>query len=665
MTALSFCHTVIDGNGPYLDRFFTYRVPLELSEQLQVGHYVKVPWGQKERGAVVHSFSHRLPPELSDEDVKLISGIADPRPVIGPLQWKMVEWLRGFYFGTWSEALRCLLPGPVLQGLRKSTKARKKKDGIEQPAEEQPPRLTGEQEQVWGQLQKSLAEGKTFLLQGVTGSGKTELYLRATAHVLHQGRQAIVLVPEVALTPQTQQRYRSRFGSRVCILHSGLTDAQRRREWWRIRDGEAAVVVGTRSAIFAPVEDCGLIVLDEEHDSSYKQGSDIRYHARQVAAWLSRETKCSVILGSATPSLESYALALGGRYQLLELHRRVSDRPLPEMRIVQGRGIPHQVLQALAERKAKGEQSVVLLNRRGFSNYLQCNDCGWVPECTECSISLTYHKAKRALRCHYCGAHRRAPDACPECGSHKLEYPGRGTERVEQELSTRLPELRVARLDRDTVGGRSQVFSEVFSEFASGGLDCLLGTQMVAKGLDFPRVTLVVVLQADTGLHLPDFRANERTFSLLTQVAGRAGRGEEPGEVLLVCSRPQDHFFHHLLQHRWKEFMAYEQELRRALKYPPYARLLRLILSDEKEERLEKKAQEVAGILEPVCHQSDVELLGPAPCPLERLQGRYRWHIILRALKVQDLQNVVRNSRPSLNMGKTRLSFDPDPLDLL
>ena len=665
MTALSYCHTVIDGNGPYLDRFFTYRVPEELADHLEVGHYVKVPWGKKERGAVVHSFADSLPSDLSPDDIKAVSVIADPRPVIGPLQWKMIEWLRAFYFGTWSEALRCLLPGPVLQGLRKSTKPRKKKEGSELPVAEQPPHLTEEQEQVWSRLLETMEEGKTFLLQGVTGSGKTELYLRATAHVLEQGRQAIVLVPEVALTPQTQDRYRSRFGPRVCILHSGLTDAQRRREWWRIRDGEASVVVGTRSAIFAPIKNCGLVVLDEEHDSSYKQSSDIRYHARQVAAWLSREVGCSVLLGSATPSLESYSLALSGRYQLLELKKRVSDRPLPQMQVIEGRGIPHQVLQALGRCKDKGEQSVVLLNRRGFSNYLQCNDCGWVPECTECSISLTFHKGKRALRCHYCGAHERAPDACPECHSHKLEYPGRGTERVEQELASRLPALRVARLDRDTVGGRSQVFSEVFSEFGRGELDCLLGTQMVAKGLDFPRVTLVVVLQADTGLHLPDFRANERTFSLLTQVAGRAGRGEEPGQVLLVCSRPQDHFFHHLIQHRWKEFMASEQELRRALGYPPYARLLRLLLSDEKEERLEQKAQEVTDILEPLCLESGIDLLGPAPCPLERLQGRYRWHIILRASKVQDLQHVVRKSRPSLNMGKTRLSFDPDPLDLL
>lgn len=648
-----------------MDRFFTYRIPAELAGSLEVGQYVKVPWGKSERGALVWSFRSQLPEGLSREDVREVRDLCDPRPILGPLQLKMLTWLREFYFGTLPEALRCVVPGPVLQALRKKSKPAKEPKTPELPELVERPVLTPAQQAVWAELEAGLFEGATFLLHGVTGSGKTELYLRATEAVLEQQKTALVLVPEVSLTPQTQERYRKRFGADVSILHSGLTDAQRRSHWWRIREGKARVVVGTRSAVFAPLANCGLVILDEEHDASYKQGSDIRYHARQVAAWLSRACGAAIILGSATPSLESYTLARGGRYRLLELQERIHGRPLPKVTVLKGQGLPHQALQALAERKRRGEQSVILLNRRGFSNYLQCYDCGWVPECRDCSIALTFHKRDRSLRCHYCGARHGAPASCAECGGHQLEYPGRGTERLEQELATRLPDLRVARLDRDTVGGKSRVFEDTFDSFRRGELDCLVGTQMVAKGLDFPAVTLVVVLQADSGLHMPDFRAAERAFSLLTQVAGRSGRGESSGEVLLVCQKPELAIFSQLEHHRWMEFMEGERQLREALRYPPYSRLLRILLTDENEQRAEEEAGRVGDLLTPICVSSGVEVLGPAPCPIEKLASRYRWHIILRAPRVQDLQSVLRKSGPSLSAGKARLAFDPDPLDLL
>jgi primosomal protein N' (replication factor Y) (superfamily II helicase) len=661
---LTFADVVIDGSGPYLDRFFTYRVPSELAGGLQIGQYVRVPWGKQEKGAFVAALRETAPSDLALDEIKVMLSVVDQRPLLDPLHWKLAEWLRSFYFGTWPDALRCLLPGPVLQGLRRRTKSRLKVE--EEVVElESGPAFTAEQAAVWATLEPKLGRGETFLLHGVTGSGKTEIYLRATESILGQRKTALVLVPEVALTPQTQTRYRSRFGTQVSILHSGLTGAQRRQQWWRIRDGRARVVVGTRSAVFAPLKDCGLVILDEEHDGSYKQGSDIRYHARQVAAWLSRETKATVLLGSATPSLESYTLAQRGRYHLLEMKARVKGQSLPRVSILKGHGLPHQALQALAQRKARGEQSVILLNRRGFSNFLQCYDCGWVPECRSCSISLTYHQRDRSMRCHYCGASHKAPAQCPDCHGSQIEYPGRGTERLEQELLTRIPELRIARLDRDTVGGKGSVFQKTFRAFADGELDCLLGTQMVAKGLDFPNVTLVLVLQADTGLHLPDFRASERTFSLLTQVAGRAGRGTTKGEVLLVCSKPDLALLKHLVHHQWQTFMAHEQQLREAFRYPPYSRMLRVLMTDESEERLEKTAQAVGDIYQQNAARYGVEVLGPAPCPLERLQGRFRWHILLRAARVQDLQSVVRKSRPALKIGKTRLVYDPDPLELL
>ncbi len=340
-------------------------------------------------------------------------------------------------------------------------------------------------------------------------------------------------------------------------------------------------------------------------------------------------------------------------------------RELPRVTLLKGHGLPHEALQALAQRKRCGEQSVILLNRRGFSNFLQCYHCGWVPGCRHCSISLTYHQKDRTLRCHYCGARERAPDMCSDCGGARIEYPGRGTERLEQELAARLPELRVARLDRDTVGGKSSVFEETFEKFRDGELDCLLGTQMVAKGLDFPSVTLVLVLQADNGLHLPDFRAAERTFSHLTQVAGRAGRGETPGEVILVCKRPELALFSQVAHHRWEEFMEGERALREALRYPPYARLVRLLITDESEELVESEAVRIGEALVRQAAPLGVEVLGPAPCPIERLQGRYRRHVLLRGSRVQDLQAVLRNSGPSLMVSKARVAFDPDPLDLL
>ena len=667
MTVSRLYDIVIDGSGPHLDRFFTYRGPLDGS-RLQPGQYVMVPWGEKFRGGVVVDERANPPEGLSLEDIRHVERLTDPRIVVDSLRLKMAAWLREFYFAPWGTVVSSLVPGPVLQSLRKGTKSRKKKWEFAEGEDRESLDLTSEQLEVWAQLQPELISGRTFLLHGVTGSGKTELYLRAAQEVLSQGKQVLVLVPEVSLTPQAQERYRGRFGAeRVSILHSGLKPAERRFHWWNIAENRVDVVVGTRSAIFSPLANCGLIVIDEEHDGSYKQNSELRYHARQVAAWLSRETGATLILGSATPSLESYSLARQGRYGLLEMFQRVHQRPLPPLEIIKGRGLPPAALNALRDCKKRGEQSVVLLNRRGFSRYLICHDCGAVPECPNCSISLTYHQKARALRCHYCGSQCRAPDRCAGCGGGRLEFPGRGTERLEQELVSRIPGLRVARLDRDTVGGRSSVFEQTFESFSRLEFDCLLGTQMVAKGLDFPQVTLVVVLEADTGLHLPDFRAAERTFSLLTQVAGRTGRSETQGRVILVSRQPDHPLFEQLRGYRWADFMAQEMEIRRALSYPPHRRMVRFLLSDTSEERVEKTSLQLADQLQEsvgLC-ESSAEILGPAPCPLEKLQSRYRWHILLRAPGVQDLQAVVRKTLQTFRPRSTRVAIDTDPLELL
>ena len=649
-----------------MDRFFTYRVPDPLQATVQAGQYVKVPWGKSTRGAVVRSLGQSLPEGLKEDSVRDLLEVAEPIPLLEEEGWELAVWLKDFYFGGWPAVLQTLLPGPVLQGLRKGSKGKAKKAVEGPPAPlEQPPELTEGQRQVWQELEGVLSAGGTSLLHGVTGSGKTEIYLRACQEALQRGRGVLVLVPEVSLTPQAQARFTRRFGERVSILHSGLTDAERRLQWWRIRKGETPLVVGTRSAVFAPLPQLGLIIVDEEHDGSYKQNGDLRYHARQVAAWLSRRHGAALLLGSATPCLETFSLAKNGRYRLLSLPQRVHSQAMPSLQLVKGHGIPGLVLKALQVTKQRGHQSVVLLNRRGFSRYLLCQDCGWVPHCRDCSISLTFHKASRSLRCHYCGASQSAPAVCGECGGRHLDLPGQGTERVEADLLSRLPDLRVARLDRDTVGGRTNVFEEVYGAFGRGELDCLLGTQMVSKGLDFPSVSLVVVLEADTGLHLPDFRAAERTFALLTQVSGRAGRGDIPGSVMLVCQRPDHALFVDLLGHRWEAFMEGELELRRMLGYPPFRRLLRLLITDEKAERAEQTANEIGEALHEANPAGRVEVLGPSPCPIEKLQSRYRWHILLKALKVQDLQMVVRKALQGHNGRSSRVALDPDPLELL
>ncbi len=663
---MAYCDVVIDGSGPHLDRFFTYRVPDELAEALQTGHYVRVPWGKGQAGAVVSGFRDLLPSGLDEHLVREVLEVVEHTPLLDPAGWELARWLRDFYYGGWPVVLQTLLPGPVLQSLRRPPKRKSRGKFETAPVVEleKPPALTDSQAKVWEEL-RALAGGVTYLLHGVTGSGKTEIYLRACQQALEQGRSVLVLVPEVSLTPQAQQRFTRRFGDRVSILHSGLSDGQRREQWWRIRRGQTPLVVGTRSAVFAPLLNLGLVIVDEEHDGSYKQNGDLRYHARQVAAWLCRKNGAALLLGSATPCLETYALARDGRYRLLSLPSRVHSQPMPEVRLVKGVGIPGMVLSALRETKRNDHQSVILLNRRGFSRYLLCQDCGWVPHCPDCSVSMTYHKGLRSLRCHYCGGSQAAPAICQECGGRYLDYPGQGTERVEAELATRIPGLRLARLDRDTVGGRGAIFEEVYGAFGRGEVDCLLGTQMVSKGLDFPSVSLVVVLEADTGLHIPDFRAAERTFALLTQVSGRAGRGDVPGAVLLVCHKPEHPLFADLVHHRWESFMDRELELRRELGYPPFRRLLRLLVTDEKAEKAQSVAESLGLALGEANDAQRVEILGPAPCPIEKLQSRHRWHILLKASTVQDLQVVVRKALRGHDGHHTRLAIDPDPLELL
>lgn len=523
----------------------------------------------------------------------------------------------------------------------------------------------------------------TILLHGVTGSGKTEVYLQAIQELINKGRQAIVLVPEISLTPQTVSRFRARFGSRVAVLHSGLSAGERYDAWQRIRHGMVSVAVGARSAVFAPFPRLGLIVVDEEHEPTYKQDQNPKYHAREVAQERAAYHGAVVLLASATPSLESYHLASQGVYQLLSMPRRIASRPLPPVEVVDmrrelqagNRSIFSRLLQrGLHECLAKGQQAILFLNRRGFAGFIVCRDCGAVLKCPHCDVSLTHHAAGSQLRCHYCGHQRSVPATCPGCGSQRIRGFGIGTERVEQEVRRVFPSARVLRMDMDTTG-RKGSHDTILEAFASGEADILVGTQMVAKGLDFPSVTLVGVISADITLNLPDFRARERTFQLLTQVAGRSGRGSNPGLVVIQTYAPENDSILAARDHNYAGFFATEIENRKRLHYPPFVHLLRVVASGTREEKVMAgvhalHASLLAALAEmPPPGGNDIEFLGPAPAPLSRLKDSFRWHITVKGPELAAVRRVVR-------MGLERfikeplareiaIGLDVDPLGIL
>jgi primosomal protein N' (replication factor Y) len=557
------------------------------------------------------------------------------------------------------------------------------------------PRLspTASQAEVIGALvhaSRTPAPG-TFLLRGVTGSGKTLVYIELLREVVErQGRTAIVLVPEIALTPQTVGRFKAVFGDRVAVLHSALSDGERYDEWRSLRSGEKQIVVGARSAIFAPLERLGAIVVDEEHEGSYKQGEAPRYHAREVAVVRARLEGALCLLGSATPSLESWANAQAGKYRLLELPARVGGQPMPPIRVVdlrverkrqQASTGPAQeraptilsdaLVEAVHQRLRLGEQTILLLNRRGYATFVQCRECGHVWHCPQCNVSLTYHRRRSTLACHYCLHEETAPQRCSACGSADLNYRGVGTEQVERAVGEAFPAARLARMDVDTTGAK-WAHHDILGRVERGEVDILLGTQMIAKGLDFPNVTLVGVVNADTGINLPDFRATERTFQLLTQVAGRAGRGPKGGEVFIQTALPTHYAITCATEHDFVDFARRELEARVVPRYPPHCRLVNVVVSALEETAAQEGAQRAAdwvrGLLE-ARGVDDVTLMGPSPCPIDRIRARWRWHFLLRSDSAKRLGEVARYffERFSLPAGKAdlRIAIDRDPVALL
>ena len=515
----------------------------------------------------------------------------------------------------------------------------------------------------------------TFLLHGVTGSGKTEVYLNAIDAALAEGRSALLLVPEIALTPAVAGQFFHRFGDRVAILHSAFSDSERSDQWRRIRAGSAAVVVGTRSGVFAPMRDLGLIVVDEEHDQSYKQEETPRYNGRDVAIVRAQAARACVILGSATPSLETRYNAERGKYTLLELPSRIEERPMPAVELIDMRTefletrkqatFSRRLLEAIAHRLDNGEQTIILLNRRGFSSFVACRACGERVQCANCSVTLTFHRRDRRLLCHYCNYAERVPTHCPKCQSEHIYFLGTGSEKVEDELHREFPKARIARLDRDTATAKRQ-YEAILQAFRERSYDILVGTQMIAKGHDIPNVTLVGVVSADVGLGLPDFRAAERTFQLLTQVAGRAGRGSLPGIVLIQTINPDHYAVRMASAQDYQAFYEKELQFRRMMHYPPFSAMANILVRSEQQEQAMRWSTELGHILTPAPEK--IKILGPAEAPVTRLKNEFRYQFLVKAASRKALNELLRKAQDFARERKwsaTALVIDVDPLTLL
>ncbi len=540
--------------------------------------------------------------------------------------------------------------------------------------------LTKEQQDALDLVKAKLAEDRfgVVLLQGVTSSGKTEVYLRAMREVVRKGLGAIVLVPEVSLTPQTIERFSERFDN-VSVLHSYLTGAEHHAQWQAVRDGTSGVVIGARSAVFAPVKKLGLIVIDEEHESTYKQDTAPRYHARDVAIMRAREEGAVVILGSATPSLESYFKAVDGEYGRAVLSKRVGDRPLPPVEVVDmkqefhvgryTRLLSHPLEHSMHRSLSRGEQVILFLNKRGFSPFVSCQRCGYVLRCDRCDITLTYHKRHHVALCHYCYKEVHPPEECPDCKGSKMNYFGLGTERIEDEIRKHFPEYKTMRMDSDTMKGRD-AHERAFRALKNGDIDVLIGTQMIAKGFDFPNVTVVGVISADTILNFPDFRACERTFQLLSQVAGRTGRGPKGGRVIIQSFNPNQYSILAAAKHDYEGFADRELGYRRSLGYPPFGVMARMVFRGRNENAVEKRALHVAKALGDACGsngQTRTKVLGPAPAPVSRIKDNYRWHLTLKAPSHKVLSDVLKRGLGDIKAtsGGVRQIVDVDPYNML
>ena len=666
-----------------LDKTFHYAAPAGIGADA-VGRRVLAPFGKgKSLVGYVVGTTAQTPPFAT----KPITEFLDPTPVMSPVLLQLARWVADRYLCSWGEAIACVWP----TALRAPKRTTGRGEHLMDPStlggegrERGPLTLTSEQATAVAAIRQALGSGAhTFLIHGITDSGKTEIYLRAIDEVIAQGKQALYLLPEIAMTPPFFDQLKARYGAdRVGLWHSGLAPGERYRVWTAAQRGDIDVLLGARSAVFAPFPKLGLLVLDEEHEPSYKQEDRPRYHTREVALRRATLESAVLLMGSATPSLESYWNAQHGTYTLLELKERVAKRVLPAVTLIDQRtppgrrGAPSIFSEALKlgleRRLARREQSILFVNRLGFTPFLRCSNCGWVARCSRCSLTMAVHlkavspsdrpfppSAETELVCHGCVRREKAPVECPSCKTLKLRLFGIGTQRIERELKQLFPFAEIARLDSETGRSRGTV-EETVRGFAAGKIDVIVGTQMIAKGFDFPRVTLVGVVDADVSLHLPDFRAAERTFDLIAQVAGRAGRGARAGAVLVQTHYPEHDALQRAQAHDYAGFYAHEIEQRAALNYPPYCRLVRLIVRAKQDQAAQAAAET---LVDRLADLPGVELLGPAPAAHVRLRGQFRYHVL--AKMQEETLPVFLKPLKTLRLAKSFLTVDVDPQDML
>ena len=692
-----YAEVIINSEALEIDRPFTYKVPEEFNNEIKIGQIVKVPFGKGNKTS--EGFILNL---KNDDNIKFktknIAAILVKDPVIDEDDINLIEFLREKTLCKYIDAFRLLIP----VGIMKGAKAKKKKvivlknedlsniknpDGYKKIIEffktnsgkytkselinehsisqyklnklienevlsieeesvfryndrvynkDSAKTLTIEQENIIREYINS--DDKMFLLKGVTGSGKTEVYMKLVERVLLEGKSAIILVPEIALTPQMIERFKGRFGVNVALFHSKLSDGERFDEWFRVKEGKAKVIVGARSAIFLPAKNLGLIIIDEEHENTYKSEQNPKYQTKEVAEYLSELKGCKVILGSATPSIETYYRALTGEMKLLELNSRIDNKPMPPMKVIDMRNelkggnkslFSRELFIAIQERLKRKEQIILFLNRRGFSTFVSCRSCGYVFKCDECDISMTYHK-NGLLICHYCGKTKREPRECPKCHSKYVKFFGAGTQRVEEEVKKYFNNVRILRMDVDTTRDKHS-YERIYNTFKNGEADILIGTQMVSKGLDFKNVTLVGILAADMSINIPDYRAAERTFQIITQVAGRAGRGDKQGEVLIQTYTPQHYSLQYAVNYDYEGFYEKEFTVRAMMKYPPFGKLLLINGTSKKEELLKNFMHKITMMIKPLVESClDIEILGPIPCMISKVKENYRWQIVIK-----------------------------------
>lgn len=649
-----------------LDRLFHYAVPQDMLEIIGPGMRVEVPFGTKNIVGYVAALHNSSPVE----NVKNLSALIDTKPAISEELFSLARWISVQYACSLGEALSAILPSNL----------REPKRAMSESASQTPHLLAhrhvlnpGQQDAVNKILESINAHNHgVFLVHGVTSSGKTEVYLSCAEESIRRGRSVIFLLPEISLTPQFISIVQKRFPGLVGIWHSQISAGQRYRTWDAARQGKIKIMLGARSALFAPFKNPGLIIVDEEHEPTYKQDQKPSYQARDVARERARINNACLILGSATPSLESYYRAKNGEYNLIELHERIDARMMPPVKLVESRHMGREskvlssaLMSSLERVLARREQAIIFLNRRGFAPSIVCHDCGQIWQCPRCAISLVYHREPEGLHCHYCGYSQLWPGKCNNCNSTNIAIFGVGTQKVEQELMRLFPQGRTIRLDRDTASKKG-VYEKAYDDFKKENFDILVGTQMVAKGFDFPRVTLVGVVDADTALYLPDFRSAERTFQLITQVAGRSGRSRLGGEVI-VQTRHNTHYALIAAQkHDYKEFYDKELEFRRQLNYPPFCRLVNIILRARKEEKVTEVSQAMAKELQKWKEDNNqsMEILGPSPAAHPKIRNLFRWQILLKG-DMAVLHSAIRQIKNYPMRGGVLMHIDVDPQETI